>query len=69
MLTLSNVKHYKGHKLEGYTARVQCGNKFVNVAYGCVKNNLIIHRWYRLTDDECKVVREEATCYFSSLAA
>ena len=66
-MTVSNVKHLKGNALEGYTASVQCGSKSVNVAYDCNNNNLVIHRWYRLSDDERNAVRSFAIAHFLGL--
>lgn len=69
MIEISKVKHLKGHTQEGYTATVTCGDKSVHVVYNCINKNLIIHKWYKLTNAECDAVEAFATRYFSSLAA
>lgn len=66
-MMVKNVKHLKGRTQEGYTASVQCGGKSVNVVFDCIKKNLIIHRWYLLTEDERSAVRAHANAYFLGL--
>lgn len=69
MIAIANVKHLKGRTQEGYTATVTCGDKSVHVVFNCVNKNLIIHKWYKLTNAECDAVEAFASHYFCSLAA
>ena len=69
MITISNVKHLKGNTQEGYTATVKCGEKSVHVVFNCLTRQLIIHKWYKLTNAECEAVEAFTSQYFSSMAA
>jgi len=69
MIAIANVKHLKGRTQEGYTATATIGDKSVHVVFNCITKNLIIHKWYKLTSDECDAVEAFASHYFCSLAA
>ena len=68
MYEIKNVKHLKGRTQEGYTANLHIGDRRIGIMYDVMDDNLIMHRWYKLTQDERDFIREELLAYFRDLA-
>jgi len=66
-MMMSKVRHLKGHTQECYTATATCGEKSVHVVFNCITRKLMIHKWYKLTSDECDAVEKYATDYFLAM--
>lgn len=68
MYEIKNVKHLKGRTQEAYKAKLHIDNRCVGVVYDALNDRLIIHDWFKLTQDEYKFIREELLFYFCDLA-
>lgn len=69
MIAIANVNHLKGRTQEAYTATATINDTSVHIVFNCITRKLMIHKWYKLTSDECDAVEAFASRYFSSLAA
>lgn len=68
MYEIKNLKHLKGRTQEAYKAKLHIGNRCVGVVYDAVNDRLIIHDWFKLTQDEFDYIREELIFYFRDIA-
>jgi len=68
MYEIKNVKHLKGRTQEGYKVKLHIDNRCVGVVYDALNDRLIIHDWFKLTQDEYEFIREELLFYFRDLA-
>jgi len=68
MYEIKNVKHLKGRTQEAYKAKLHIDNRCVGVVYDALNDRLIIHDWFKLTQDEYEFIREELLFYFRDLA-
>lgn len=68
MYEIKNMKHLKGRTQEGYTANLHIGDRRIGIMYDVMDDNLIMHRWYKLTKDERDFICEELLTYFRDLA-
>lgn len=68
MYEIKNVKHLKGRTQEAYRAKLHIDNRCVGVVYDALNDRLIIHDWFKLTQDEFDYIREELIFYFRDIA-
>lgn len=64
-LIITNVKHRKGNTTDAYTAKVSYGTTNMNVTYNCQTGDIIIDKWYLLSEDELTSLNAELAAFFA----
>lgn len=67
IITKSNL--HIGNKSRFYTAKAMYNNIKLNITYDCKSQDIIIHDWYNLSENQIAKVIAELKKYFENIAA
>jgi len=68
-LIITNVKHRKGNTTDAYTAKISYKTTNMNVTYNCQNGDIVIDKWYLLSEDELTSLNAELAVFFAQQIA
>lgn len=68
-LTITKSNLHTGNQSKFYTAKASYNDIILNITYDCKSQNIIIHEWYKLNENQIAEVIAELKKYFENTAA